>query len=171
VTSGVIGCPICRAEYEIDNGVVQFGPDPLLGNSSRSDDLTVEEMPDPEVVQALLALDTAGGYVVLVGSATRLGEALAQLVSGTRFIGVNPPPDVRESSNLSLLRSSVTIPIRTGCMRGAVVGREYAEDDWLKEAGRVLMNGRRLVVADEAVDLVGVSRVVSDRGLWVGVRE
>ncbi len=171
VTSGVLACPVCRVEYPIEDGVILFGPDPLLGGNSRSDDITVQETPDPEVVQALLSLEFGGGYVVLVGSVTRLSEPLAKLISEIQFVGVNPPPDVRESPGLSLLRSSSTIPLRSGTARGVVIGQEYAGEPWLAEAGRVLTSGRRMVVADAAVTVDGVSRLVADHGLWVGMKD
>ncbi len=171
VTSGVLACPVCRVEYPIEDGVILFGPDPLLGGNSRSDDITVQKTPDPEVVQALLSLEIGGGYVVLVGSVTRLSDPLAKLISEIQFVGVNPPPDVRESPGLSLLRSSSTIPLRSGTARGAVIGQEYAGEPWLAEAGRVLMSGQRMVVADAAVTVDGVSHLVADHGLWVGMKD
>ncbi|UCD25501.1 MAG: hypothetical protein JSW51_06195, partial [Gemmatimonadota bacterium] len=168
---GVVGCPVCKREYEINEGVVQFGPDPLLGRSSRSDDITVEEIPDPEIVQALLALQLEGGYVVLVGSVTRLANQLAERIGEVHFVGVNPPPDVTESTVLSLLQSDSKIPLKAGRARGCVIGEEYAEEPWLTEAGRVLMTGQRMVVANESATVSGVNPIVADRGLWVGVRE
>jgi len=171
VISGIIGCPVCRAEYPIEDGVVQFGPDPLLGRNSRSDDITVEDIPDPEVVQALLSLEIGAGYVVLVGSVTRLSDPLTKLISEIQFVGVNPPPDVRETPELSLLRSSGTIPFRSGTASGIVLGQEYAGEPWLAEAGRVLMPGQRMVVVDGAVMVDGVSELAADSGFWVGVKD
>jgi uncharacterized protein YbaR (Trm112 family) len=171
VISGVLGCPVCKAEYLLEDGVVQFGPDPLLGRSSRSDDITVEELPEPEAVQALLSLEVGGGYVALVGSATRLSDPLSELFHQIQFVGVNPPPEVRESVVLSLLRSSTTIPLMSGTTRGVVVGQEYAGEPWLAEAGRILMSGQRMVVANETVTPDGVSRLAADRGLWIGVKD
>jgi uncharacterized protein YbaR (Trm112 family) len=170
VTRGIIGCPVCKAEYPIDNGTVKFGVDPLLGSDSRSDDLTLEEMPDPEIVQALLSLHGAGGYVVLVGSATRLSDRLAELAPGIQHIGVNPPPDVVESSTMSLLQATAEIPLRSSVARGAVIGREYAVEPWLTEAVRVLADQMRLLVADEGVVTAGVKRLAAERGLWVAVK-
>jgi len=171
VISGTIGCPVCRAEYPVEDGVVQFGPDPLLGRNSRSDDITVEDTPDPEVMQALLSLEIGAGYVALVGSVTRLSDPLAKLTSQIQFVGVNPPPDVRESTELSLLRSPGAIPLRSGTARGIVLGQEYVGEPWLAEAGRVLMSGQRMVVVGEAVSMDGVSQLAADGGLWVGVKD
>jgi len=168
VIRGVVGCPVCKAEYAIEDGVVEFGVDPVLGSDSRSDDITTEQMPDSETVQALLALGNLGGYVVLVGSVTRLSGGLAELIGATHHVGVNPPPEVCESSNMSLVRSTQTIPIESSFASGVVIGREYAREPWLSEGARVLADGMRLVVADEGVSVAGVERLVTERGLWVG---
>ena len=168
VVGGVVGCPICEREYPIVDGVVQFGPDPLLKVGSRGDDLTVEEMPEPGDVQALLGLVGAGGYVVLLGSVARLAGELAGSMPGSHFVAVNPPPEVHESESLSVLRAECSIPIRSRAVRGVVVGREYARELWLGEASRVLLDGLNLVVAATDVEIPGVEQVAVGRSLWVG---
>ncbi len=168
VVSGTVGCPKCKAEFRIADGVVEFGRDPLLGTGSRSDDITVEEIPDPQVMQALLALHSPGGYVVLVGSVTRTTQALAGLMEGIHFIGINLPPDVRGSSLLSPLRSTAAIPLRSSMARGVVLGTEYALEPWLGEAARVLLRGLRLVAVAEETSAPGVSQLAAGQGLWVG---
>jgi hypothetical protein len=171
VIRGVIGCPVCKAEYPIENGIVEFGVDPLLGQDSRSDDITTEEMPDAETVQALLALSSPGGYVVLVGSVTRLSSRLAESIRPLHHVGVNPPPEVSESRDMSLLRSTGNIPLRSSFARGVVLGREYAREPWLSEAGRVLADGMRLLIADERASVSGVECLAAEGGLWVGQKE
>ncbi|UCG87061.1 MAG: hypothetical protein JSW71_00500 [Gemmatimonadota bacterium] len=169
MTRGTIGCPICRAEYAIENGTVKFGIDPLLGADSRSDDITLEEMLDPETVQALLSVE-GSGYVVLLGSAARLSNGLAELAPGIQLIGVNAPPDVGESPIISLLQAAADIPLRSSVVHGAVIGREYAVEPWLAEGVRVLIDNMRLVVGGESVTVTGAKRLAAERGLWVGVK-
>jgi uncharacterized protein YbaR (Trm112 family) len=168
VVRGAVGCPVCEAEYPVVDGVVQFGTDPLLGSSSRADDLTVEEMPQPSDVHSLLGLDGPGGYVILLGSVARMAAELSHAMQGIHFVGVNAPPEVAESDILSLLSSERKIPLRSGSVRGAVVGREYSREPWLTEGARVLLKGRRLVVVDEDVEPPGVEQMASGHGLWVG---
>jgi uncharacterized protein YbaR (Trm112 family) len=168
VLSGAVGCPICEEEYPIADGVVRFGPDPLLGQGSRSDDLTVEEMPSARSIWSLLALGSPGGYVVLVGSPARLAEALADEMDGIHYVGINAPPDVHSSAELSLLTATASIPLRSGICRGTVVGREYAEEPWLNEGARVALKGSRLVVVREDVEVANMNCRAVGRGLWVG---
>ncbi len=168
VVSGVVGCPACGNEYPITDGVVEFGPDPLLEVGSRSDDLTVEEMPETEVVRALLGLGSPGGYVAVVGSAARAAGELAVSMSGVHYVAVNAPPEVSESDTLSLLRAHASIPVRSSTMRGVVVGKEYAVQPWLAEAARIVLKGLNLVVTAENAEIPAVEEVAVGRGLWVG---
>lgn len=171
VIRGVVGCPVCKAEYDVVDGIVEFGVDPLLGQYSRSDDITVEELPQAELVAALLGASGGAGYVVLVGSVTRLAQDLSDRIDVVSFVGINAPPDVKESSVLSLLRSKATIPLRSSMARGVVVGKEYAADPWLEEGARVIMKGSRLVVVVEQAAVEGVVKLTADRGLWVGQKD
>ena len=107
-----------------------FGEDPLLGAGSRSDDLTVEELPDPDKVQALLNLGAPGGYVVLMGSGCRIVEKLALNTVDVHYVGVNPPPELRENEWLSLIRSPYVIPLKDKSVRGVLLGREYVRNRW-----------------------------------------
>jgi hypothetical protein len=171
VVSGTIGCPVCEVEHAIVEGVVNFGEDPLLGTGSRSDDLTVEETPDAGRVQALLNLGSSGGYVVLVGSCTRLAEELAASTSHVHFVGVNPPPGLRATESLSLLRSPNVIPLKDNSVRGVLMGREYVRNRWMDEAGRVSAEGGRLVAVIEQISAAGVLQLAVGEGMWVGKKQ
>jgi len=157
--------------WPIDEGIVGFGEDPLLGTGSRSDDITVEEMPDAGDVQALLNLSDPGGYVVLFGSGCRIAEELAGKVDGVHFIGFNPPPELRETEYLSLIRSPLTVPLMDSCVRGVLVGQEYVRNRWLNEASRVLYGEGRLVAVFEQISPDRVKQLAVGNGMWVGEKE
>ena len=163
VVTGTVGCPICRREYQIADGIVAFGDAP------HSDPTDV--VPEPAAVHALLGLSTPGGYAMLVGSATRLADALVDGIGGVHFVAVNPPPGVHPAPQLSVLRSPVRIPLRAAAVRGAVLGGEFVEDKWLRECVRVLIPGARLVVAQEVNDIPGVRKLAVGCGLYVGEKE
>src|SRR5438128_417393 len=68
VLSGELGCPVCGRVVRVEEGVADFGAGtPGTGDTS----LTGEAVP------ALLGVTGPGGYVALVGSAARLGDAVA----------------------------------------------------------------------------------------------
>jgi uncharacterized protein YbaR (Trm112 family) len=164
ITRGVVGCPVCRREYPIEDGVVRFG-DAGTGGPGRAEGA---DLPDPEVVQALLGLGGPGGFVVLVGTAARCAAPLAERMGGVHFVGINPPRDVATSPALSLLVHPATIPLRDAMARGVLLGAECAAPPWIGEGTRVLLEGLRLVVVGEDVSVPGVERMAVGRGLWVG---
>jgi uncharacterized protein YbaR (Trm112 family) len=160
VMRGVVGCPVCRREYPIADGVVRFGPVPAAAGAAG--------FPDPDVVRALLGLGGPGGFVVLVGTAVRLAGALAERMGGVHFVGINPPPDVSVSPALSLLGHPDRIPLRAAMARGVMLGTERATPPWIAEGTRVLLDGLRLIVAGAQVTAPGLDQLAVGHGLWVG---
>lgn len=175
--SGTVGCPVCRREYPIQDGIVEFGVvaggaqgGPAVGERRGAERGAVDEpfRADAATLQALLDLGGPGGIVVLVGRAVERAEGLAALMGGIHFVGVNPSPDLEPSPVLTLLRAPSLIPLRDAVARGVVVGRAHARSPWLAEAVRVLLRGRRLVVEGQELDEPGVNRLAVGEGLWVG---
>lgn len=170
VVRGTVGCPACRREYSIEHGVVAFGSHPLVRAGDRSDDVLHPALPDESAAQALLSLDSPGGYVVLLGSASRLAAKLAALVEGVHVIGVNVPPDVHVTPTMSVLTAPSTIPLRTSVARGVVVPAEFATNPWLRESARVIRRGARVVCPVDAEAVPELRQVASAPNLWLGER-
>jgi uncharacterized protein YbaR (Trm112 family) len=175
VRSGLIGCPVCHREYPISRGIVNFRRSKERGANESSGPRPAHPppsplpIPDPEKLQALLELSGPGGYVVLVGAATRQAARLSALMDGIHFVGINPPADLEEQPMLSLLYASEKIPLRSAIARGVVVGADLATSPWLVEAHRVLLRGRRFVVVNEDPELpIGLEKLAAENGLWVG---
>src|SRR5216117_639344 len=177
VRSVILGCPICRREYAIVRGVVNFsGPGTGEGLPPRQKYAVAAgappRSPDAETLQALLDLSGPGGYVVLVGSAVRHAVGLAGLMGGIHFVGINAPADVEELPVLSLLTCETMIPLRGAIARGVVVGPERTSPAWLGEGLRVLLRGRRLVIEDERVTApAGLKQLAMGEGMWVGEKQ
>jgi uncharacterized protein YbaR (Trm112 family) len=165
IARGIVGCPACRREYPIENGVVRFGAAPA------EDGAAGVEPPDPDIVQALLGLAGPGGFVVLVGTAARLAGPLAERLAGVHFVGIDAPTDVAPSPALSLLVHPATIPLRDAMARGVMLGAEHAGAPWLAEGTRVLLSGLRLLVVGEDVVAPGLEQLAVGRGLWVGRKQ
>ncbi len=158
---GTIGCPVCQAEYVILHGVARFGTPPARAGPTRAP-------PAPATVQALLALESAGGYVVLVGSAAALAEELTALMPGVHFVLVNPEPAPKPAAGWSLLESAQGIPLKT-MARGIVVGEEYGDAAWLTDAARVVLRGQRAIVLTETPQPPpALERMAVGEGMWVG---
>jgi len=171
VRSGIAGCPVCRREYRITNGIIDFGGRGE-GQEGRLPPPSHFPLPHPEALQALLDLSGPGGFVVLVGAAARSAPALASLMGGIHFVGVNPPEDVEELPALSLVRSASVIPLRPSVARGVVLGPDLVRAPWITEAAAVLLRGRRYVAESETFEPVkGITRLASGGGLWVGEKQ
>jgi uncharacterized protein YbaR (Trm112 family) len=169
VRSGVVGCPVCHKEYPIARGIVNFRRS--RERVAKNPYVPPSPLPsaDPERLQALLELSGPGGYVVLVGSAVRHAPALARLMPGIHFVGVNAPADMEEQPALSLLYAAERIPMRSAVARGVVIGADLAVSPWLVDAHRVLLRGRRFVVENEEPELpIGLVKLAAEHGLWVG---
>jgi hypothetical protein len=162
---GTLGCPVCQAEYLVVQQAVRFGRPPAVGEPAHP-------LPAPDAVQALIGLESPGGYVALVGSVARLAHDLAGLMRGVHFICVNPPAGVEPSVTRSLLEATATIPLRGSVVRGVVLGEEYAAPAWLAEGARVLLRGQRVVAtAENMTPPAGVTALASGQGMWVGRKD
>src|SRR5216110_73604 len=170
VRSGMLGCPVCGKEYPIVRGVAHFS-----GGGMRDAGSVAAAEPthpaDVQTLQALLDLSGPGGYVLLLGSAAQHAVGLAGLMGGIHFVGVNAPGDVEELPVLSLLDCEAMIPLQQTVARAAVVGPDRLGAEWLAEARRVLLPGRRLVIESERVAApAGLTQLALGHGLFVGER-
>jgi len=172
VRFGIVGCPVCRKEFLITNGIVDF-TGTGKGEAGSGPTRPPSAPPgDPQALQALLELSGPGGFVTLLGDAARYAVGLTNLMAGIHFIGINAPPDVEELPVLSLLRTTAVIPLRQSIARGVVVGRDLATSSWLVEAHRVLLRGRRFVAMHETPELpIGLEKLAVAKGLWVGEKK
>ena len=177
VRSGMLGCPVCGKEYPIVRGVAHFSGGGMrdAGSVAAAEPThlasRISHPADVQTLQALLDLSGPGGYVLLLGSAAQHAVGLAGLMGGIHFVGVNAPDDVEELPVLSLLACETMIPLRQKVGRAAVVGPDRLGPEWLAEARRVLLPGRRLVIESERVaPPAGLTQLALGHGLFVGER-
>jgi uncharacterized protein YbaR (Trm112 family) len=164
IVEGTLGCPVCRAEFPIHDGVVDFrrrthGPTPP-GTA-----------PDPEQavrLAAFLDLADASGFAVLVGAWGAHAPLLRAQVD-TPLVLVDPPADVVGEPGVSVLRCDGELPLAAGAARGvAIDGGSEARVTSAVRATRA--KGR--VLAPTSVALPdGVRELARDDALWVGERE
>jgi uncharacterized protein YbaR (Trm112 family) len=160
IVRGVVGCPVCKREYPIADGVVRFG--------ETAEAAAAAEAAEPDAIWALLGLTSPGGLVVLVGSAVRLAGELARRMGGVHFVGMNAAEGIAMSPALTLLRHPDRIPLRHAVARGVVLGPEAAAAPWIGEGARVLLNGQRLVAVAETIAAPALDQLAAGQGLWVG---
>jgi len=171
VTRGVLGCPVCQAEFLVTDGIADFAgpaprsPVPPSPPSPRPAELTAE------AVQAFIDLRGPGGYVLLVGSAGRVGPELAAALGRVHVVGVNPPPGIAPVDGFSILRSPDGLPIKRNSMRAVVVGHDAAHGEWLAAALGAVLPGLRAVIEDETVRPAGFAELARGAGVVVGERQ
>jgi uncharacterized protein YbaR (Trm112 family) len=159
IIDGVLGCPVCNAEFPIRDGVAHFGPPPTLA---------AFEVPSQETAMrlaAFLELTDAQGFALLCSRWAIHIEPLSRLTE-TPIVAVNP---------------SIAMPVRlaAGAIRGSVVpfaegsARAFALDNAASKA--IIASGVRAVRAGGRVlgpatlpVPEGVSEIVRDETMWVG---
>ena len=161
VRTGHLGCPVCGRTFPLADGVLDIGDAPASGAGTGS-------ALDADALTALAGLHGPGGYLTLVGPVASLWSDVAELNPGVALVAVNPPGEVSDTLELSVLRGA-RLPIKSGSMRGVVLGRPFADDpSWIREAARVVLPGLRVVGEgnDPAPGLIHL--LASADGVWVG---
>ena len=162
IRSGVIGCPVCHAEYPIADGAAHFG--------RVKETPPVESLPyDAAALEAFFGLEGRGGYVALVGDAARHAAALAERLAAVHVIAVNAPMQI-PSALVSPLVCPERLPIRTRSMRAVALGLGATSAGWIAEAVRVVLPGLRVVIESDAAEPEGVEVLMRGGGLLVGQR-
>jgi uncharacterized protein YbaR (Trm112 family) len=160
VRTGHLGCPVCGRTFQLTEGVLDIGDAPTPADT--------KSVLDADALTALAGLHGPGGYLSLVGAVASLWRDIAELIPGVALVALNPPDTVSDTAELSVLRGG-RLPIKSGSMRGVVLGRPYADDPfWVREAARVVLPGLRVVGegSDPSSDLVDL--LASAEGVWVG---
>lgn len=163
IVAGTIGCPVCRREFPIVNGVARL---------TETDQISAPAPPpgpppEPSAVAALLNLSGAGGYVVLVGSAAGLAGDLEAMVEGVHFVAVNAPAEMAGPTGVSRLEGEGRIPVRSNMARGVVLGGEIG-DAVSADAVRVVLRGLRVVRLAERALPEGLRTLATGQGMAVG---
>ncbi len=160
VRAGDLGCPVCGRTFQLVNGVFDTGDAPT--------NAAADGVLDADAITTLVGLHGPGGYLSLVGAPAVLWREVSALNPGVALVAVNPPAQVRDGAEVSVIRSG-RLPIKSGSMRGVVLGRPFADDpQWVREAARVVLSGLRIV--GEGQDPPGdmVELLASAEGVWVG---
>ena len=166
VVEGTLGCPICSAEYEITNGVVDF----TRGASAPSLDVERSVAPherEDHATRAGAYLDATqpGATIVLGGLWAHAAQELADMAD-VRVIAINPPSEVKESERVGLVRIGEKIPLAADSVHGVAL------DAWFPEAVanaaiRVLKAGGRIVGPESMTHPADATVLAHDDKYWV----
>ncbi len=167
VLEGTLGCPICSAQYEISEGVVDFtGGDSIADRDT--DRAHASHRREELATRAGAYLDATqpGTTIVLGGLWTYAAQDLAEMAD-VRVIALNAPSDVKETERVGLLRIAQRIPLASSSAHGVALDAWFnaaSIDDALRvvrPAGRVV-GPTSIPAAESAVVLA------HDEHYWVG---
>jgi len=153
VITGVLGCPVCEAEYPVRAGVAYFvdatGPTPER---------------DHEIIRtaAMLGLTDHGGVILLGGHWASTADAIAEIAE-TLVLVVNPPVQADYAERVSVLYAD-RLPIAEHSLRAAAI------DTPVPDVASVLRAKGRLVATNAVPVPAAIAEIARDEEYWVGER-
>jgi len=171
IADGTLGCPVCRREYPVLDGVAYFGVPAEEPRAAREEPPPVGD--DTLRLAALLGLDSPRGIVVLVGEWARLGPSLREL-TGVHCLLLDPPGQWggRDDDGVSVVRAGGVVPLATGSTRGVALaaGSGTTVERTMRGAVRALASGGRLVAPADVPPPKDVAELARDATQWVAER-
>ncbi|MGQ0650634.1 MAG: hypothetical protein ACT4P7_24095 [Gemmatimonadaceae bacterium] len=166
IARGSLGCPICHAQYRIENGEADFVGGTRPANPARTSRPVSED--DLLRTRAFLNLVEPGGLVALVGSAAALATALAAN-SQNAVLLVNPSGAALEPG-VSTLWIAERLPMAAGSLRAAMVGDPDQSAAVVRSLVDALRTGARLVAPSAMPVPPGITELARDERQWVGAK-
>lgn len=164
IVDGTLGCPVCRAEYAVTRGVVDFR---RAAHRPLPPDLPPDET-EATRLAALLDLTDRTGFAVLVGSWTVHAPLLRALVE-TPLVSVDPPEGTEGEPGISVIRCDGELPLAEGAARGVAVDADTPAR--VASAVRATRAGGRLVLPSGVALPAGVRELARDAAVVVAERE
>jgi len=171
IVSGTLGCPVCAAEYSIDQGVVDLRGHrgPIARDSLRPVNPSALPPASPDSalrLAAMLGLGDAQGFAVLLGEWGRYAASLTTIVDVPLLL-VDPPSDVKASPGISIVRSEGVVPLGREASRATAIDAGDSIER-VASAVRVTRPLGRIVAPLAAPLPPGVRELVRDDVLVVG---
>jgi uncharacterized protein YbaR (Trm112 family) len=170
IVTGTLGCPICRREYPIRDGVGWFTSTP--GDAAASSLTLLRTTADEERLTraaALLGIMDPGGVVVLGGHWIDAADGIAAL-GAAHVVVLNAVPSDTGPQEISALAVDDRLPFGSGSLRAVALAGDTASGALLDSAAdRVRSHGRLVAPAGVAVPL-GIVELARDASDWVGER-
>jgi uncharacterized protein YbaR (Trm112 family) len=157
IMDGVLGCPVCGAEYVIAEGVARFDevdwPSPAAASAEEAMRLA-----------AFLELTDTRGFALLFG---RWGAHVdyVKRLSETPILLVNPPETIEgEAAGIVLVRDA--LPLAPLSARAAALD-ERVSADLTRSAVQAVRTGGRMIGPVSVVLPKGLTELARDAHVWV----
>jgi uncharacterized protein YbaR (Trm112 family) len=166
IIDGRLGCPVCKATFDIREGEVLFTSGTVLRATRVLDDESAFRL------AAQLHLIDAPHPILLAGSWSRAVPPLRRIVPNVPIFVGDSVTVLSPDERVSLLRLPTHgIPLATGALRGVAFDAAHTTADLLASAARVLRTTGRLVVpSGTALDPAHWRVLASDTDVVVAER-
>ena len=163
IMEGVLGCPVCHAEYRIERGIALFAErQPMISRALPPDESEAMRL------AAFLDLADPRGYAILAGVVASHARVI-QRRTDVHLLLVDPPNGVDVGAGLSGLTADHALPLAAGSARAAALDASAASTLLGSAIDAVRAGGR--VVAPISVPVPpGVTELVRDDRIWVAER-
>lgn len=165
IREGVLGCPICHAEYPVRDGIADFRRETDVAPESSA----LASLPPADHLAAMMNLADPLGFAVLTGRWSARAEELLDLVDGPPLLLVDPPAQVGMRPGLSGIRCGLVLPLAAGASRGVAV--DTTAPARIASAANATRVGGRVVAPAGAPLPDGMRELARDDTVWVAERE
>jgi len=167
VIDGILGCPVCHAEYGVRHGIVDFRQegDSLPTPSPGSGPVPRNREELATRVGAFLNATEPGATLVVGGAWGNAAQELS-VMTETRVLVLNPAKEVDESETVGLLRVSREIPLAAGSALGVAVDASFPPEI-ISSAVKVVRPGGRILAPTSMTPPAGAAILARDDRFWV----
>ncbi len=167
LVDGVLGCPVCRAEFAVAGGVVDFG-EPRDTRPAAAAAPAPDATVDAFRLAALLHLATPGGIIAVGGDWDLALDGLLD-VTEVRALAVEPAHAYAPREPFGALVGG-ELPVAAGALRGVALDVRTATPARLAAAVRAVRPGGRLVAPAATPVPDGARELAHDEAHWVAER-
>jgi uncharacterized protein YbaR (Trm112 family) len=154
VVTGVLGCPVCEAEYPIRAGVAYFVDPTGAAADARNDEIIR--------TAAMLGLTEPGGVVMLAGQWASTADAIGEIADALVLV-VNPPAPADYAERVSVMYAE-QLPIAEHALRAAAIDAPVPANN----IASVLRAKGRLVATTAVPVPPEIAEIARDANYWVG---
>lgn len=155
VVTGVLGCPVCEAEYPIRAGVAYFVNPTASAADTRNDEIIR--------TAAMLGLTEPGGVIMLGGHWAFIADAISE-IGGALVLVVNPPAITHYDEPVSVMYAGDQLPIAEHALRAAALDAPVPANN----IASVLREKGRLVATTAVPVPPEITEIARDADYWVG---
>jgi len=164
ILTGTLGCPICRAEYPIRDGVVFFDQSTPVPASAAAPS-------EADAVRAAAALDlTDARMTALLHGGWGVHAPMIRGLTPAQLLLINPPLGITSGDGISIVRSAAIAPVARGSMAGVAID-DNAPVSMVESLVSSVRSGGRLMGSVRLPLPPGLAELARDADVWVAQRD